>query len=453
MYRAVKLLIRLALGFYFRRIERNFAFEIPARGPILFVCNHPGSLTDSFVLGGSLHRKIHFLATVQMFQMPLLKWFLLRCGVIPINRAGDNPRGMRSVTDTFEICHQVLERGEAIGIFPEGITYDDSQLKEIKSGAARIALDLEFKHHGKLGLLIVPVGLTYSAKERYRSEALCQFGLPIRAAEYVVEYGEHRKECLRHFSEVIRQEIEKLILKVQDVQEERVVGRVKNLYAGGFSHGAESPSAGLEESRAVAAALKRLQSLDPARVSAFSTRLEHYDRTLQRLHVADQSVASATDRNRSALIWKAVLILCAFPVALFGWLHRAIPFALVHWARKHFAHPDKQKAQAAIVAIIAGTVVFLGWYSLCVIVFHRFFGWPVSFYYALSLPAASLVAYYYGRKLRDLWRRTHDAWIFLRAPAVKRRLIQVRSELVAEIKRVQDESRQIAVPGRILEPV
>src|SRR6185436_8037445 len=137
---------------------------------------------------------------------------LTRCGVIPINRVKDDPKAMRSVADTFEACYRVLEHGEAIGIFPEGITYDDSQLKEIKSGAARMALELEQRHSGKLGLNIVPVGLTFSAKERYRSEALVHFGEPIRAAQFLVDYEQRRKECIRSLTGEIERRIQGLIL-------------------------------------------------------------------------------------------------------------------------------------------------------------------------------------------------------------------------------------------------
>ena len=49
-----------------------------------------------------------------------MKWLLTQCGVIPINRVKDNPKAMRSVADTFEAVYQVLERGEAVGIFPGG---------------------------------------------------------------------------------------------------------------------------------------------------------------------------------------------------------------------------------------------------------------------------------------------------------------------------------------------
>jgi len=83
------------------------------------------------VIGASVPRKVNFVATVQLFRVTPVKWLLSRCGVIPINRVKDDAKAMRTVADTFEACYRVLEAGEAVGIFPEGITYEDSQLKEV----------------------------------------------------------------------------------------------------------------------------------------------------------------------------------------------------------------------------------------------------------------------------------------------------------------------------------
>ena len=116
MYRLMRWLIRLALGFYFRRIEKFHAERVPLKGPLLFTSNHPNSLTDSFVIGASVTRKVNFVATVALFRFRPVKWILLRCGVIPINRAKDDARAMRTVADAFEACFRVLEAGEAIGM-------------------------------------------------------------------------------------------------------------------------------------------------------------------------------------------------------------------------------------------------------------------------------------------------------------------------------------------------
>src|ERR1041384_2755582 len=160
MYRLMRGLVRLTLGFYFSRIERFNAERVPLVGPMLFASNHPNSLTDAFVIASSVPRKVNFVATIQLFRFKPIQWLLFQCGVIPINRVKDDPRAMRTVRQTFEACFRVLERGEAIGIFPEGITHDDPQLKTVKTGAARMALELEQRHAGQLGLKIVPVGLT-----------------------------------------------------------------------------------------------------------------------------------------------------------------------------------------------------------------------------------------------------------------------------------------------------
>src|SRR5262245_32708247 len=96
LYRVMRRLIGVALGFYFRRIERFHLERVPPSGPLLFTSNHPNSITDSFIIGGSVPHKVNFVATVQLFRYRPIKWFLTQCGVIPINRAKDNPRAMRT---------------------------------------------------------------------------------------------------------------------------------------------------------------------------------------------------------------------------------------------------------------------------------------------------------------------------------------------------------------------
>src|SRR5438128_5497218 len=113
MYHAMRWLIGLALGFYFRRIEHFHAERVPISGPLLFTSNHPNSLTDSFLIGTSVPRKVNFVGTVQLFRFGPVKRILQRCGVIPINRVRDDPKAMRTVADTFAACFRVLEAGEA----------------------------------------------------------------------------------------------------------------------------------------------------------------------------------------------------------------------------------------------------------------------------------------------------------------------------------------------------
>src|SRR2546425_9526543 len=223
-------LLRVLLAIYFRRLELFHPERVPPNGPVLFASNHPGSVTDAFIIGALVPRQVHFVATVQLFRFKPLAWLLKQCGIIPINRLKDDPRAMRSVLDTFEACFKVLEQSGAVGIFPEGITYDDSQLKTVKTGAARMALELEHRHGGSLGLKIVPVGLTYSAKERYRSEMLVHFGESIDVAKFLDAYAARRKECINSLSAEIEQRLQSLIVHLPKLELGRIVEAVKRLY-------------------------------------------------------------------------------------------------------------------------------------------------------------------------------------------------------------------------------
>ncbi|MGH7994560.1 MAG: hypothetical protein ACREDQ_13650, partial [Limisphaerales bacterium] len=89
--------------------------------------------------------------------------------------------------------------------------------------------------------------------------------------------------------------------------------------------------------------------------------------------------------------------------------------------------------------MIGGIVAFAPCYLLYAVVFHQFFGWPASLWYGLSLPVCGLIAYYYIRNLRRLGAAIRNTTILIRAPLAARRLLRLRSELIAEIESLRPE--------------
>jgi len=442
IYRFGRGLLRLAAGFYFNRIERFHRERVPETGPVLFTSNHPNSITDAFVIGTSVPRKVNFVATVELFRFAPLRWLLTRCGVIPINRVKDDPRAMRTVLETFEACFRVLERGEAVGLFPEGITHDDPQLKTVKTGAARMALELEHRHGGKLGLQVVPVGLTFSAKELYRSEALVNFGHPIRVADWLAGYPEKRHEAIHRLTTEIEQRIESLILHLRRLERARLVQAVKRLYlerlqvANRVIREPVSPRAGeLMLTQAIARAVDYTYELAPDRAAAFAQKLDHFERGLSRLNLSDEELAHFPDKaglGWHSLAW-SFLGLVLLPVAVYGWFHRLVPVLLISWAIKRFAQLNMNRTHVSTTVILAGAAGFGSCYGAYVAIFHAFFGLPATLWYALSLPVAGLVAHYYLRGLRRFAASVRGAWLLLRAPTGARRLLALRNDLIAEI--------------------
>lgn len=448
VYRVCRWILQTAIGFYFSRIERFHDDRVPKSGPILFTSNHPNSLTDAFVIGTAVPRKVNFVATVQLFRWKPLRWLLTHCGVIAINRVKDDPRAMRSVMNTFEACYRVLEKGEAVAIFPEGLTHDDPQLKTVKTGAARMALELEQRHGGKLGLHIVPVGLTFSAKELYRSEVLVNFGEPIRVGDWLLNYDQARHDCIQRLTAEIEHRIEALILHLNKLERGRLIQAVKRLYldrlqvANRVIHQPLPPrTSELLLTQAIARAVDFTCEHDPSRAEHFTNRLAHFEYCLRKLNLSEEELAQFPTKTRLAAQSAAWILLglLFLPVALYGWIHRLLPYLIVSLAVKRLANRNVDKTHVSTTTILVGTVSFGLFFGIYIAIFHSFFGFPATVWYALSLPIASLVALYYLRGLRRFSTSLRYAYVLLRAPAIARRLLNLRAQLINEIDAARNQ--------------
>jgi 1-acyl-sn-glycerol-3-phosphate acyltransferase len=125
--------------------------NVPETGPVIVASNHL-SFADSMVIPFVVPRKVVFLAKKDYFTGTGLKGALVRgwfegIGMVPVDR-DDTKAAMASL----DIALDVLARGEAFGIYPEGTRSRDGRLYRGRTGMAHLALTS--------GAPVVPVGLT-----------------------------------------------------------------------------------------------------------------------------------------------------------------------------------------------------------------------------------------------------------------------------------------------------
>ncbi|KXS12637.1 hypothetical protein M427DRAFT_59376 [Gonapodya prolifera JEL478] len=99
----------------------------------------------------------------------------------------------------FAGVHDRLISGGTIGIFPEGGSHDQPELLPLKAGFSLMALGAMAKQPG-LDVKLVPTGLTYFNRDKFRSTAVLEFGAPISVPqEFVEKYkaggAERRSAC------------------------------------------------------------------------------------------------------------------------------------------------------------------------------------------------------------------------------------------------------------------
>jgi glycerol-3-phosphate dehydrogenase (NAD(P)+) len=148
VYWPLRWILKTGILVYFR-LRRLGTEHIPEGGVIL-ASNHR-SFLDPFAIGCCLGRPIYFVAKQELFKNPLLGWILNCLGAFPIQRGAADE-------ESVDTSLALLERGQAVVIFPEGTRIRTGSLGSPKRGVGRLAL--------QSGKPVVPIAVTNSERAR-----------------------------------------------------------------------------------------------------------------------------------------------------------------------------------------------------------------------------------------------------------------------------------------------
>ena len=403
---------------------------VPAEGPLILVGNHPNGLIDPVFLAGTTDRTVRFLGKAPLFEMPILGSLLRGVQALPVYRAidgadtADNER-------TFEAVYAALRSGDVICLFPEGLSHSEPSLERLKTGAARMALGAERSAGYELGVRIVPVGLVFRHKGRFRSKAATWVGEPIPAADQAELHRRDDRAAVTALTERIAKGIRSVTPNLDRWEDLPLLELAERIWR---------PDEGrrVERLQRLAAGVRHLRREHPvdlrelgSDLSAFATRLEQLG--LQphdlALRYTPARVLSFAARNLFALV-------LGLPLAFLGTILWWLPYRVSLPLGKLWKPVPETLATTVVMAAL---VVFPIWFVVLVAAAWLFAGPLAGLVVALLAPGLGLIAVGYWEGRRQAFA---DLSVFFRLglrSRLKALLIRQRDALAARIEALSAE--------------
>ena len=432
----------------FYRVDRHGP-PLP-EGPLMVAANHPNSLIDPLLIFRCSERIARPLGRAPLFDRRLLGPLIRALGGIPVHRRQDDPKAMHRNEDMFRTVVEVLHGGDAIQIYPEGKSHSEAGLAEFRTGAARIALLAEERADWRLGLSIVPVGITYSRKERVRTAAVVRFGRAFGCVDLREAYADDPVAAARRLTERIEEGIRRQTLNFERHRDRTLVAVAEQLY--------------VRESRRVpwrvrerlgtrfprlqrfARGLEWLREADPEEHRRLLAKVERYARLNEELRAGEGDVPPRFGFRpvTKYVLVRGALLALGLPFAVAGSVFWA-PLARLPGMAVRRVRPELEvTATIKLVTLLTG--VATAW-VLWVVVGYLAGG----LFLALAAAALAPLCGYVTIRWTELAQEVReDTSLFLRLqgrPDLRRRIAQLRRELTRTFRRLERRWMEEELPA------
>ena len=129
--------------------------NIPARGGAVVAINHTSYLDwmPAALAAYKRHRRLRFMIKREMAEVKIVNFLIRHTGTIPVGR--------RAGAGAYAVAVERLRAGELVAVYPEATISRSFELKEFKTGAARMAVEAQVP--------IVPV-IVWGAHRRWTKD-------------------------------------------------------------------------------------------------------------------------------------------------------------------------------------------------------------------------------------------------------------------------------------------
>lgn len=374
---------------FFRRIFYSNLKKVPLNKPLLFVGNHQNSFMDGILVGSYLPQPINFTMRADMFRKPLARFCLREFNVSPVYRIEEGLENVHKNLEAFSSIYEVLRKNGNFIMFSEGSCVQEKRLQKLRKGTARLAFGAAEKFG--LDVNIVPVGINYTYPTRFRKEVMINFHEPFSIKELKDIYTEHPARALLAFNEKCEESLKKEVIIIENPENDTLAEQLltmarHNMVLPFFRWRFDTDDRRMME-KDLADKINHISKFAPDILKTLKDKVPEYFSKLSSSGLRDENIARKLDYG----LLRYFSIIAGFPVFLAGYITNLIPFITPRFICDRLIRDPRFYSS---VYVSSGTVLYLIYFPLILILASIFRGWEGFIGGMLVPPAGYLVLFY-----------------------------------------------------------
>jgi 1-acyl-sn-glycerol-3-phosphate acyltransferase len=443
--RIIVALLKLSMRVYFRRVEVAGRENVPLDTPVIFVLNHPNALVDPAFLLSLAPRRISFLAKSTLFRMPVISYFVRAMDSLPVYRQQDQGEDVTRNREMFVAARKLLASGGTIAICPEGVSHDEPRLRPIKTGAARLALGAVGSQE-VFDLKIVPTGLYYTSKTKFRSGVLLYFGQPLDVPPVDLEAdGDPPRAEVRELSQRIEDALRAVMLDAEHEDALQTIRQAERIFSSGADDVSdESLTNELQLQQRFVKGYQVLREIAPERLRRLEVRMDRFEAELSEVGVDPDELSPPT--STGAVFKHAVSRVCFFlllglPAAIGTVVHYPA-YRLGGYLATRFSKDDDD--MVSTIKIMSAMLLFPLTWLVFAAISYKLAGWWLVLAALIVIPVTGYVAILFFEGFDRFMGGVRALTFFLIRRRFFVRLLAERKAIRTEILALGEETANVS---------
>ncbi len=363
--------VRPAFYLFYKKIDVIGKKDVLDEGPIIFTPNHQNALMDALSILCTKNRQLVFVARADIFHRPLIIRVLHFLRILPIYRKRDGGSSSDNNQETFDIIHQALLHGQAVGMMPEGTHNEIKRLRVLQKGVFRLAMQVQENYGNRPVVKIIPVGIEYSNTNKFRSNLIVRYGEAIEVSDYYDLHVENPAKAFKVMQDVLSEKMKDGMINIDNEAHYDAIERIRVFYLRQamqrFRLAYRNAEDRLRVQQKIIAAMQDHAQTDPEAMAGLCTQINEYTTLLDR-HCIRDWVVERQPYSFIGLMLRTLLMLLGLPFWVLGMLFNYLPYKLSAFSSRKIKDPQFVSS----VQFVAGLVLFPVYHCIMIVLLVLF---------------------------------------------------------------------------------